>query len=230
VRPLPIETARLHLEPLAEADVDELFALLDDPVLHTYIGGEPMTREELERWIAFVAPGRSPSGNEIWCNWVVRLRQDGTVVGTTQATVNGDVASIAWLIGSAAQGRGFAKEAAAAVSRPGWRNTTSVDSGPTSILITSHPTRSPARSVSLRPTSGKTGKSSGVRLDRHVPSRRPTTCWRAGSATQMRGPSFAIPPVAWDRCRCSSISSPSFPVTASKPMMSPALTQTMPSA
>jgi hypothetical protein len=39
----------LRLDPMAQADVDELFPLLNDPGLHTFIGGEPKTREELER-------------------------------------------------------------------------------------------------------------------------------------------------------------------------------------
>lgn len=111
-----IETPRLRLEPLRPADIDELFLLLDDASLHTYIGGEPMTHSELERWVAFVAQGRSPSWAETWCNWTIRLRDEGAAVGTAQATIVDHEASVAWVIGSAWQGRGFAKEAASAVA------------------------------------------------------------------------------------------------------------------
>jgi RimJ/RimL family protein N-acetyltransferase len=103
---------------MAPADVDELFPVLDDPSLHTFIGDAPKTRDELEEWIRFVARGRSPDGDERWCNWVVRRRADRRVIGTAQATIVDGEATLAWVIGSAFQGQGFAKEAATAVA--GW--------------------------------------------------------------------------------------------------------------
>ena len=111
-----IESARLRLDPMAPSDVDELFLLLDDPRLHAFTGGEPRTRDELVRWLALVGPGRSPSGDEIWCNWIIRKREEGVAIGTAQATIVGDEATLAWVIGSGWQGQGFAKEAAAAVA------------------------------------------------------------------------------------------------------------------
>ena len=111
-----IESARLRLERMTLADVDDLFVLLDDPRLHAFTGGEPRTREELGRWLALVGPGRSPSGDEIWCNWIIRKREDGVAIGTAQATIVGDEATLAWVIGSGWQGQGFAKEVAAAVA------------------------------------------------------------------------------------------------------------------
>ncbi len=75
-----------------------------------------MGRDALEKWIAFVAPGHSPDGAETWRNWVVRLRDDGPMIGTVQATIADDEASLAWTIGTAYQGLGYAKEAATAVS------------------------------------------------------------------------------------------------------------------
>ncbi len=101
---------------MTHADVDELFALLDDPRLHAFTGDEPRTREELGRWLALVGPGRSPSGEEIWCNWIIRKREDGVAIGTAQATIVSDEGTLAWVIGSGWQGQGFAKEAAAAVA------------------------------------------------------------------------------------------------------------------
>ena len=86
----PIDTARLRLDPITTDDVDALFPVLDDPRLHTYIGGSPMNRDALAKWIEFVTPGHSPNGDEIWCNWVVRRREDGQVIGTAQA------AALAW--------------------------------------------------------------------------------------------------------------------------------------
>jgi len=89
--------------------------VLDDPELHTFTGGSPMTLDALEKWIEFVVPGHSPDGGEIWKNWVVRLRDEGQAIGTVQATIVGDEATLAWTIVSAWQGHGYAKEAATAV-------------------------------------------------------------------------------------------------------------------
>src|SRR5205085_8682671 len=52
-------------------------------------------------------------GHAGWLNWVVRER--GRAVGTVQATLAGAVAELAWVIGTADQGRGLATEAATAV-------------------------------------------------------------------------------------------------------------------
>jgi RimJ/RimL family protein N-acetyltransferase len=90
--------------------------VLDDPRLHTFTGGSPMSRDTLAKWIEFVTPGRSPGGDEIWRNWVVRRREDGEVIGTAQATIVDEEASLAWTIGSAWQGQGYAKEVAAALA------------------------------------------------------------------------------------------------------------------
>ncbi len=111
-----IESARVRLDPMTPADVDELFVLLDDPRLNAFTGGEPRARDELVRWLALVGPGSSPSGDETWCNWIIRKREDGVAIGTAQATVVSDEGTLAWVIGSGWQGQGFAKEAATAVA------------------------------------------------------------------------------------------------------------------
>ena len=127
---------RLLLEPLRVEHAAEMAPLLDDPLLHTYIGGAPPTAEELKAQYARQVIGRSTDGTERWLNWIIRRRDDGQVVGYVQATVSigtvsigdvsigdvsiGDVATaesepsadVAWVIGSAAQGQGYAVEAA----------------------------------------------------------------------------------------------------------------------
>jgi RimJ/RimL family protein N-acetyltransferase len=50
-----------------------------------------------------------------WRNWVIRLRAEDRLAGTVQATVAGDVAEIAWVVGTPWQGRGIATEAARAL-------------------------------------------------------------------------------------------------------------------
>ena len=58
--------------------------------------------------------GASPDGRQGWLNWVLRTA-DGAAVGTLQATLTGAQAELAWVVGRAHQGRGYATEAAIAV-------------------------------------------------------------------------------------------------------------------
>jgi RimJ/RimL family protein N-acetyltransferase len=146
----PIDTARLRLDPLTLDDGDDLFPVLNDPRLHTFTGGAPMTRDALGKWIAFVVPGHSPDGGEIWRNWVVRLREEGRAIGTTQATIVGDEATLAWTIGTEWQGHGYAKEAAAAVAL--WVATSGVVWLRVAIRPGHEASATVARSIGLAPT------------------------------------------------------------------------------
>jgi RimJ/RimL family protein N-acetyltransferase len=114
-----IATTRLDLVPLSPDDADDLFPVLDDTELGRYTGEDPprdveMLRSRLALW----STRRSPDGDELWLNWVVRRRDDGRAVGHVQATVGDGDAAIAWVIGSAYQRRGFASEAGRALI--GW--------------------------------------------------------------------------------------------------------------
>ncbi|MCS7478895.1 GNAT family N-acetyltransferase [Umezawaea endophytica] len=112
LQPEPITTARLVLEPLRVEHAEEMAVLLDDVRLHEFTGGEPLAvdllRDRYARQVAGVGRG--------WLNWVVRY--GGLVVGTVQATLEGGDAEVAWVVGVAHQGRGFAGEAA--VGMAGW--------------------------------------------------------------------------------------------------------------
>jgi RimJ/RimL family protein N-acetyltransferase len=113
-------TRRLHVEPLRPAHAAEMFAVLDDPGLHEFTGGAPLPLPDLTRRYAALASRRSPDGGQVWCNWVLRERASGTAVGTVQATLprsgpDAGEAEVAWVIGRAAQGRGYAREAAASL-------------------------------------------------------------------------------------------------------------------
>ncbi|MFD4621614.1 GNAT family N-acetyltransferase [Streptomyces sp. NPDC058475] len=104
-------TGRLDLLPLRVADAEEMAEVLSDPGLHTFIGGAPATPEALRaRYERLVAGSPDPAVS--WCNWVLRLRAEACLVGTVQATVAGERAEIAWVLGTRWQGRGLAKEAA----------------------------------------------------------------------------------------------------------------------
>lgn len=112
----------LVLEPLQVAHAAELSVVLDDPALHTFIGGAPATEAQLVERFGRQVVGWSPDRSERWLNWVVRRRADDQVVGTVQATVTSVdgrlAAELAWVIGTAYQGQGYARTAAEAMA--GW--------------------------------------------------------------------------------------------------------------
>ncbi|MGC4949109.1 GNAT family N-acetyltransferase [Streptomyces sp. DT224] len=107
--PEPFATPRLEALPLRVEYAEEMAAVLADPALHTFTGGAPETPEALRARYARQTAG-SPDAGELWWNWVLRAG-DG-LVGYVQATVRGDLAGIAWVVGVPWQGRGYAREAA----------------------------------------------------------------------------------------------------------------------
>lgn len=106
-----IRTTHLDLLPLRIEHAEEMAEVLSDPALHTFIGGTPDGPEALRARYERLVVG-SPDPAVSWCNWVLGLREEGCLVGTVQATVVGQRAEIAWVLGARWQGRGLAKEAA----------------------------------------------------------------------------------------------------------------------
>jgi len=106
-------TERLDLEPLAAAHAAELAPLLDDPRLHEFTGGAPVSAAVLAGRYQRLEQRCSPGGDQGWGNWVMRVRATGRAAGTVQATLPADgPAEVAWVVAREAQGRGYAKEAA----------------------------------------------------------------------------------------------------------------------
>jgi RimJ/RimL family protein N-acetyltransferase len=112
-----VSGARVLLEPLRVSHAVETADVLDDPALHTFIGGTPSTEAELAELYRRQTVGWSPDRSQRWLNWVVRDEAAHEIVGTVQATVTlGDdllTAEVAWVVATAHQGRGYAKEATA---------------------------------------------------------------------------------------------------------------------
>jgi len=112
-----LQTARLRLEPLARGHAEALFAPLADHALYAYIAEEPppdldALRARFVRWEA----RRSPDGREAWLNWAVRTQADARAIGYVQATVRDDgTADVAYVLGRAAWGQGYGREAVAAM-------------------------------------------------------------------------------------------------------------------
>ncbi len=149
-----LSSRRLWLEPLRPEHADEMAPLLDDVALHTFIGGEPATREELRDRYARLAVGRSPDGSQRWLNWIIRRQDTGRPVGTTQATVREEdgmlVADVAWVVASAHQRQGFAREAAGLMVR--WLRRQGVDAVVAHVHPRHHASMAVARAVGLSPT------------------------------------------------------------------------------
>ena len=110
-----IETERLVLCPLRVTDAAEMVSVLSDTSLYEFTGGEPPTVSELtNRYQQQTAGSGTP--DEHWCNWIIRVRSRDRAVGFVQATVVGELADLAWVLGARDQGCGFATEAVMAVS------------------------------------------------------------------------------------------------------------------
>ncbi len=113
----PISTDRLELLPLRAEYADEMASVLADPDLYTFTGGSPPTAAALRaRYERMIAGSADPEVS--WCNWVIQVRDSGSLAGTVQATIStGDtaVAEVAWVVGAAWQGQGIATEAARAL-------------------------------------------------------------------------------------------------------------------
>ncbi|MFF7384175.1 GNAT family N-acetyltransferase [Streptomyces griseoluteus] len=111
-----IRTPRLDLLPLGAEHAAEMAGVLADPALHHFIGGAPYTPDALAARYRRLVAG-SPDPEVTWLNWVVLLREEFRLTGTVQATLSAanGTAEIAWVVGTPWQGRGIAKEAAAAL-------------------------------------------------------------------------------------------------------------------
>jgi RimJ/RimL family protein N-acetyltransferase len=105
------DTERLALLPLQVEYAEEMAGVLAASELYTFTGGEPPTAESLATQYERQIKGPDRPG-EYWLNWVLRSLQDDALVGYVQATVTDDEAEIAWVVGTAWQGRRYAKEAA----------------------------------------------------------------------------------------------------------------------
>jgi len=158
------------------AHAAELAPLLDDPALHEFTGGAPLSAAALAARYARLAARRSPEGDQMWGNWVMRVRAAGTVAGTVQATLPAGgpaagPAEVAWVVVRPAQRRGYATEAArglvALLHEAGW-----------TVIAHIHPghlaSQQVARGAGLSPTAGvRDGEIRWVSLPAAAPLPRP---------------------------------------------------------
>lgn len=105
-----LHSERLVLEPLRIGHATEMVAVLADPGMYEFIGGEPPTEADL------VARYARQTSRRDWLNWILRQRSTGEVVGTVQATLKDErTAELAWVVSSRFRGEGYGREATAAV-------------------------------------------------------------------------------------------------------------------
>ncbi|MFJ4699624.1 GNAT family N-acetyltransferase [Streptomyces sp. NPDC088768] len=137
------------LVPLAVRHAPAMAAVLADPALYRFTGGEPPGAAELERRYARQLAGPGEAG-VAWVNFLVRVEESGAFAGYVQATVTrGADAEVAWVVGTAWQGRGLAKAAARALAAR------LADEGVRGLTAYIHPghtaSESVARALGLRP-------------------------------------------------------------------------------
>lgn len=82
--------------------------------LYLFTGGDPPDLAGLEAQYKAQVTGPS-SGEEVWHNWIIRPKDTREAVGFVQATVTGDSADVAWVVGVEWQGSGYGSEAASAM-------------------------------------------------------------------------------------------------------------------
>lgn len=188
-----ISTERLALTPLDEDDAATMAVVLGAEQLHEFIGGSPAGPDELrDRFRRLTAGSGRP--DELWLNWIVRLRAGGEAVGTVQATVTGaagrQAASVAWVIGVPWQSRGLASEAAAALVD--WLS----GQGPMTITANIHPGHHASERVAQRAGLAPTARElDGERVWERQAGQRPADGSadrnEVASEAQDRGPPLA---------------------------------------
>jgi RimJ/RimL family protein N-acetyltransferase len=113
--PDDLSTGRLVLRPLRESDLDALARIYADPLTMRFLGGV-RTREATQSRLEWMVATHRQQGFGLWAT---TLREEGTLIGRCGILVQ-DVEGateheIAYLLGSAWWGKGYATEAAAAI-------------------------------------------------------------------------------------------------------------------
>jgi len=108
-----LTTARLCLEPLTPQHARQLFPILTDHQIYTYIPDDPPTDvASLTARYQQLATRASPEGDELWLNWALKRRHEADYIGVVQATLTANQpAYLAYLLGSAFWRHGYAQEA-----------------------------------------------------------------------------------------------------------------------
>lgn len=107
-----LETDRLILEPLCMEHAGHLFSVLSDTRIYSFIPQDPPSSVlALENRYSQLENCRSPSGDEVWLNWAIRLKRPDKYIGTVQATIRqGGSSLLAYEFSPDFWGQGYATE------------------------------------------------------------------------------------------------------------------------
>ena len=107
-----LETERLCLEPLLRSHAAILFPLLQDERIYRYIPQDPpISVAALEERYHRLESRLSPTGDEAWLNWAVRLKASAVYTGRVEASVTHGTAQLAYEFCPRFWGQGYATEA-----------------------------------------------------------------------------------------------------------------------
>lgn len=108
--------SRVQLEPLTVAHAEEMFAVLADPAIYTYIANRPPASvAALADRYRRLESRASPDGSQHWLNWAIRRVEDQQCNGYVQATIHpAATADFAFVLAPSFWGLGLAREASAA--------------------------------------------------------------------------------------------------------------------
>jgi [ribosomal protein S5]-alanine N-acetyltransferase len=118
-----LRTERLVLEPLLESHAAEMFRVLIDPLIYTFLHERPpFTEDELRARYRFLEKRRSPDGTNELLTWVVR-DTEGELYGLVSAEVFAKgTADLSVVLTPRVWRRGYAYEAMGAVMKELERN------------------------------------------------------------------------------------------------------------
>ena len=113
-----LSTERLVLEPLQESHAPELFRVLVDPIIYTFLHERPpFTEEELRARFRFLEKRLAPDGRAEWLSWMIRDQVgDGLGFLLVENYARGK-AGLSVVLAPRAWRNGYAREAVAAVIR-----------------------------------------------------------------------------------------------------------------
>ncbi len=108
-----LQTQRLVLEPLKQYHAALLYPILQDSQIYDYIPQDPpASLVLLEQRYQKLERRLSPTGEEAWLNWAVRLKSSEQFVGHVEASVlSNRIANFAYVFGFRFWNNGYATEA-----------------------------------------------------------------------------------------------------------------------
>lgn len=107
------ESSRLRFEKLSIEHAEGLYLAICNWPTYEHLGeGPPQHVSELAARFSRMAAGPPPGRvDELWINYAVRNRADGSLIGRVEATLVGCRAEVAYVFGPQSWGQGLATEA-----------------------------------------------------------------------------------------------------------------------